>query len=421
MLPSDQERDLSLQNLSTVFDQAGPGLPINADTIALAFQSQPVELSQTFFLNSNPTAEKIIYLDFNGHTTTGTRWNQDGRPATIVTPRFTIDSDADTFSDYELARIQAIWQRVAEDFAPFNVNVTTQDPGAYTQWGTRVAIGGSALDWYSQGPDGDAIGVALLNSFGDPVDTPVFVFSNDITAVNGERGGENGTANTITHETGHALHLRHHGISGPLAAEYYDGHGGSGATSWAPIMGSGDDRSLQQWSRGDYPNASNPTQDDLSVITTENGFGYRTDDYSDATDSARSLNFANTKLVDTFGVITTTGDVDYFTFSLEATTSLNLRIDPALRGASLDIQATIFNANRNILALSNPLDSLYASFTNVVLDAGEYYLSVEGVGLQASSTFNGYIRYSGYSDYGSLGQYRISGTRSGKNPDYNTC
>ena len=68
-----------------------------------------------------------------------------------------------TFSDAELERIQYIWERVAEDYLPFEVDVTTADPGVNalrnsgggdTAWGIRVVIGGSSTDWYSTGSAG---------------------------------------------------------------------------------------------------------------------------------------------------------------------------------------------------------------------------------------------------------------------------
>ncbi|MFN9657915.1 MAG: hypothetical protein ACK55Q_19720, partial [Dolichospermum sp.] len=116
-------------------------------------------------LNSLATANHTIYLDFTGHTTTGTSWNTSRNITNIVTPAFDLDGNTSSFSSAELERIQYIWQRVAEDFSPFNVNVTTQAPTdindliksgtSDTRWGVRVAIGGSASDWY-----GSAGGVA---------------------------------------------------------------------------------------------------------------------------------------------------------------------------------------------------------------------------------------------------------------------
>ena len=45
-----------------------------------------------------------------------------------------LDGYAAAFSPFELAFIQTVWQEVAEDFAPFGVNVTTKDPGLLILW-----------------------------------------------------------------------------------------------------------------------------------------------------------------------------------------------------------------------------------------------------------------------------------------------
>lgn len=58
------------------------------------------------------------------------------------------DGNTSNWSTAELADILATWRAVAEDYAPFDVDVTTEDPGAayLATNGIRVAIGGSALD-----------------------------------------------------------------------------------------------------------------------------------------------------------------------------------------------------------------------------------------------------------------------------------
>jgi len=101
-------------------DEAGGAEGTHASA-ALALQP----LADTFRLHSLPGGKTVIYLDFDGHTTTGTSWNGG---ATIVSAPFSIDADA-AFSATELERIQYVWQRVAEDFLPYGVDVTTQDPG----------------------------------------------------------------------------------------------------------------------------------------------------------------------------------------------------------------------------------------------------------------------------------------------------
>ncbi|MEX2214475.1 MAG: M12 family metallo-peptidase, partial [Phycisphaeraceae bacterium] len=232
-------------------------------------------LTDTFSLASLPGASHTIYLDFDGHVTSGTIWNTNFNGGNdFVTPAYDFDGNTASFSDSELQRIQYIWARVAEDFIPFNVNVTTMDPGSAAliksgssdpSWGVRVVIGGSSYDWFGQG----AGGVAYVGSFNWNSDTPTFVFEAQLG-----NGHEKYTAEAISHEAGHTLGLSHDGTS---TTGYYEGHG-SGATGWAPIMGVGYYKELVQWSKGEYSGA-NQKQDDLAIITSQNGFGYRTDDH----------------------------------------------------------------------------------------------------------------------------------------------
>jgi hypothetical protein len=363
-------------------------------------------LSETFLLNSNPGASHTIYLDFDGHVTSGTYWNTSFNGGQdIVTPAFDLDGNGSSFSDAELTRIQYIWQRVAEDFIPFDVNVTTQDPGldaliksgsGDTDWGVRVAIGGSSSDWYGS----TAGGVAYYNSFNWSSDTPVFVFTAQLGG-----GAEKFTAEAISHETGHALNLGHDGRTSP-SETYYAGHG-SGDTGWAPIMGNSYYKNLTQWSRGEYPYASN-TQDDLAVITTNNGFGYRLDDHGDTNSQASLLDITGSDVND-FGIIERNTDVDVFFFNTTGG-DISLQIDPASSGPNLDILASLYDGVGTLITSSNPIGYLNATI-NATLAAGQYYLHIEGVGEGTPTT-------GGYSDYGSLGQYFIRGTVAPSNDSY---
>lgn len=259
----------------------------------------PADLSQTFLLHSRPSATKVIYLDFNGHTTTGTSWNTAYSKTSIVTPEYSVDNVAG-FSNTELGNIQDIWARVVEDYAPFDVDVTTEEPslenlrntgGADTRWGMRVAIGGSYSDWFGS----SAGGVAYLTSFTWNSDTPCFVFEN-----NTANGDPKSTAEAISHEVGHTLGLNHDGRNSPSEG-YYTGHG-TGATGWAPIMGVGYYQELVQWSKGEYTSANNK-EDDLQTITTNNGFDYRADDYGNTSGTAYALTGLSTTPTTIAGVV----------------------------------------------------------------------------------------------------------------------
>jgi len=357
----------------------------------------PYPLEDTFFLHSSPGATKTIHLDFDGHTTSGTVWNTrytDGDPFT--TPAFSFEGDG-SFSDAELERIQAIWERVTEDFIPFDVDVTTEDPGEAAlkkagwrdqEWGIRVVIGGANDDWYL----GTGGGIAYVGSFDWSTDTPCFVFAKEMG-----NGRESYTAEAASHEVGHTLGLEHDGTSDD---EYYMGHG-SGATGWAPIMGAGYYKSLVQWSRGEYDQANNQ-EDDLAIISGQNGFGYRPDDHGSSMATASPLRdgFGITE-ISAAGIIERNTDLDFFSFTINVSGTIQLDIDPFRRSPNLDILARLYDSGGAEIASSNPAYVLDASFSQD-LAAGDYFLSVEGTGKGTPGD--------GYSDYASLGQYTITGT-----------
>ena len=371
-----------------------PPLPTNLD------------LSRTFLLASRPDATKTIFLDFDGHTTSRTAWNSSyTRGADIVTPAYSIDGDDTAFSDMELATIQCIWQRVAEDFAPFDINVTTSEPPAEDlrkygtgdqRWGMRVNIGGSNLDWLHQA----AGGIAFINSFGKSRDVGAFVFTEH------RLGEEKYTADSISHEVGHTLGLSH---KGGIGSSYYSGLG-TGETGWAPLMGAAYNKPLSQWSKGEYPGATNRA-DELKIITTGKGVNYREDDFGSSRGDASPLLFSgldgDNRRVNVSGVIERNTDQDWFVF---ATTggALALEFLPAARGANLDVLAGLYSAGGDLIAVSNPVDRIGASL-DVDLPAGVYYVMVDGVGARGLSD--------GYGDYGSLGQYSIRGTIAGSGVD----
>jgi len=361
-----------------------------------------LDLSKTFQLASLPGATKTIFLDFDGHVTSGTYWNTKYRPGgiSIATPPYTIDDSYD-FSDIELATIQAIWQRVAEDFAPFDVNVTTIEPSSADlirsglgdeRWGMRVNIGGSYNDWLRQ----KAGGVAVVGSFGKAADVGAFVFTEH------RLGAEKYTADCISHEVGHTLGLAHKGAPGSV---YYSGHG-SGDTGWAPLMGASYNQPLSQWSRGEYAGATNRL-DELKTITTGTGLNYRVDDYGSSRATASQLPIAgmegDVRQVQVSGLIERNTDQDWFAFATNGGL-LSLGFLPAARGANLDILASLYDGNGNLVASSNPADRIDARL-ELELPPGVYYIMVDGVGARGVSD--------GYSDYGSLGQYTISGTIAG--------
>lgn len=392
-----QLRVLLLQDTELEVDRSGrllytdPAPSLTAPAAALPSAIAPAD---AFVLHSRPGASRTIYLDFTGRTMSGNAWTLNyNAGANIVAPAFDTDGNPGVFGDGERSLIIEVWQRVAEDYAPFDVDVTTElaSEGLLTRssttdtvFGTRVLVSPISQYWGAYG------GIAYVGAFDDVGDTykPALVFPENLgwSAKN--------IAEAASHEAGHNLGLNHDGTA---TVGYYTGHG-SGATGWAPIMGVGYYQNLSQWSRGEYLGANN-AQNDLALINTY-GLPTRADDHGNAALTATPL--AGGANLSGAGVIETAADVDVHSFALAGTSAVTLNVDPVAIGPNLDVVAELRDANGVLLGTSNPTAALNAAFTGT-LNAGTYFLTVGGTGL-------GDPLGTGYSDYGSLGQYTVTGT-----------
>ncbi|OUS09294.1 hypothetical protein A9Q90_03620 [Gammaproteobacteria bacterium 54_18_T64] len=365
--------------------------------------------TNVFALHSKPGASKVFILDFDGHVISGTAWNSGAEASYSATP-FDTDGNFNNVSDAERAAIHEIWHRIAEDFAPFDIDITTEEPASLTSTTGRLLItrntdiNGQDMPYMNSG------GVAYVGVWGRSNFTsyysPALVYYNKLSSM------ANYIAEAASHEAGHNLNLSHDGQG---STTYYTGHG-AGYVSWAPVMGVGYYNNVTQWSNGEYSGATQ-TQDDMAIIASQ--LAYRSDDHSASNSTATELVIAADGSIDVSnpetdpantipankGIIETRSDIDTFTF-IAGAGSVDISAIPAWdafyrssrRGANLDIELTLSD-DSGVIATSDPSDNTDARIVQN-LPAGRYYLEVNGVG---SST-------SPYSDYGSLGQYFITGT-----------
>jgi len=363
--------------------------------------------------HSRPGAPNVLYINFCGETVSNTAWNTSLGRASIPALPFSTDSDYTTFSDAEQLAIKRIWQRMAEDYAPFNIDVTTERPATFT---TRTAMALITRNTDANGdpnPSSTAGGVAYVNVFGTvsyATYRPAWIYHNNLS------NNEGYIAEAASHEIGHNMGLSHDGKTD--GTEYYSGHG-TGDISWGPIMGTGYNRNVTQWCKGDYYLANN-TQDDLATVAAK--ISYRTDDHGDTPATATALILSGlTNIVSTTpetdpantntankGVLERNTDVDVFSF-ITGTGPVSLSVNPWIspantRGGNLDILLELYDETGSLLLTNNPPTTTTASIqTN--LTAGRYFLYVRnsGAGDPFSST------PTGYTAYGSIGQYFISG------------
>src|SRR5438046_4830459 len=89
----------------------------------------------TTLFRSRRGAPNVLFLNFAGESVSNTAWNTSLGRTVIPAAAFSTDTDYSTFSDAEQLAIRRIWQRVAEDYAPFDIDVTTERPVTF---GTRT-------------------------------------------------------------------------------------------------------------------------------------------------------------------------------------------------------------------------------------------------------------------------------------------
>ncbi len=386
-----------------------PDVEIGHDLVAteISQSSSSLPPNQLPKLHSHETATQKIFLDFTGHVVHGTGWNELNRGQPIHAPAFDIDGDDESFSPTEVQLIEEIWARVAEDFAPFDLDVTTEAPSVRSlragSEAMRVLIStnvdsASGRQWFSSGT-----GVAYMNSWGSQTDTPAWVFANRLGA------SAKRIAESVSHELGHAFGLDHDGTGvgdgthdenhEEHGEEYYYGHGDA-ATGWAPIMGIGYNRPVTQWNSGEYMLSSN-SQDDIATIASErNNIQVRTDDHADQIAFAQYIETGIAGQASQSGLISTRHDRDIFRLDLESG-AINVMVAGASVGSNLDIEVSLFDAEGSLLKTFGTDDSLSVA-VHADVSAGTYYLGIDGVG-------RGDPASDGYSDYGSLGQYSITG------------
>ncbi len=364
-------------------------------------------LDQTFNLQSKPNSPRTIYLDFNGHVATNTAWNSGYSLSTINSPAFDLDKNSNTFNNTELQTIQNIWKRVAEDFAPFDVNVTTIDKGsdAINRTSATDSIFGSHIvittDFTRSTSKPCVCGgfaymgvfdIVYKNSSSAGFYNPGYVFYNNLGS------NEQNIAEAVSHEAGHHVGLNHDGTS---SSSYYKGHG-SGTTSWAPIMGVGYGKQIVQWSKGEYSNANNKEDDYL--VMQSNSLYFDADEFANTIAEATELIPQTTN--DGFvkfnlqGTLQGPNDMDLIKVKVGAG-QLIVNAKPFHLSPNTDLKITLLNSTGTVLASANPDLQLNADVEFTIPEQGSYSIQVEGVGRLTPTT-------GGYSKYGSIGIYTLN-------------
>jgi hypothetical protein len=344
-------------------------------SVAATTMSKPFPYEQTFLLHSKPDSTRSLYINFTGQGTN---------------PPFDLDKSAFTFSNAERLLIQKVWMRVAEVYSAFDVDVTTERPANIDgQTGSTILVT----------PKQSTIGgYAYLNSFGAAYTSTANAFCYPNNLANNEKF----IADCVSHEFGHTLGLAHQGQL-PYTP-YYLGQG-VGETGWAPIMGVGYYKKLVQWSKGEYVRASNKS-DAYSIMLTQ-GLPLRDATHSSVITNASAM---SSSLVNGYnnltagGIIRSSSDINMLKF-VSGEGQLSVTVRPYMLGGTLHTSLQVLDSNGVVLITSMNDTTLTAAVKLMLPTAGTYYLKISGRGA-------GNPLATGYSNYGSIGQYTVNATSS---------
>jgi hypothetical protein len=362
---------------------AGSTYPIHASSGGYPRRSQQISNSTKTIARSNQLnasghfeskagAPTVIYCNFEGEVVNQALWSAS-----------TIDAEPSGLSSGEVLEILKL---VAEDFAPFDVNVTN-DRSVYNRTSKykRVMCISTPTDTASPGSGG----VAYVNSFR-------YWGGGDLVCWDFNLDGD-----TISHEVGHTLNLDHHGDYSQNSPEYHNGHT-SESRDWGPIMGSADSAKMVQWSDGNYTSATNSNQDDLELITNY-GLSYRVDDYGNDSATGEDISISNMPVTRN-GIIERSTDIDVFKVTYSSFGKVQMTgVGTEGTQSNLDVKLSVVKPD-GVIILEQTSESTDDAITELLLEPGSYQVVVQG---DSSGNPNGNPA-TGWSSYGSLGQYQIS-------------
>lgn len=267
---------------------------------------------------------------------------------------------------------------VAEDYYPFDVNITTSQ-AVYNSY----APGNRSYGVYNHARKGRA----LVSTFGNGSDLAVATYGPGIK--------------TPQHELGHVIGLLHDGdhssyLEGewPLSAVM-----GSSISKNAPIESNSYVESpLSHWYNGYHGGDS--SVDDIAYLG--NVLGFVPDDHP--VSQPLFIEADGTVIPENNpGGIQSRTDTDEWSFTLDREMRVNFTVKPnAIRSPNLFVGVEIIDSHGTSVAIGQPhgIYGLESAINNVTLPAGDYYLIIDGIA--PPTTW--------FTDYSSFGPYRISGT-----------
>ncbi len=423
-------------------------------------------------------AAYTIFIDFAGFNYTGS-WgqNQDGTANNtipgVLTPYLTNSNNANNsitaYTAAQQATIAGVWARVAEAYAPFNINVTTVDPAiAAGQAGTDSArqryydrtnrVEHTIITGNNSSAFGNAGGISFVGTVKGSFDSTAnsgssFGYHTNFVFEQGT-GGPKGAGVAASHEDGHAFSLNHQidRREGGTSINDYSSNNGSGEIAPYMGIGYGSERSTFRSGRA----SGGGLQNDVSAMLSYGSSNTASQALAIAADGIGQSRAAATPLtltgtggtrslaagknegvivpLATNGTYNPIGESNYSSDFFSFTTgggALSLtesegsdRITAGLldnasngindAGGTLDSVMRLLDSSGNIIVSTGSDSGSFQNVINTSLLAGTYYVQIASAGGKESSTTvtEGTATYTDIqaAEFYDLGSYFLTGT-----------
>jgi hypothetical protein len=343
-------------------------------------------------LSSSSGSAHTLYLNFAGDSRSDWYYIDYGATTqhhykNVKMSAFDTDGDATTFSDTEKAEMTEIWARVAEAYAPYDINVTTVYPASLAHGATLTVDIGKSNGWLGT----TNTGISSIGSFTSSAPNVVFDFCDQVGSFLGGPSGPLDTANnpnfvmqvanTAIHESGHGfglLHDRTYNADHSVANQYDPGN-----STWTPFMGNNLTAVRHTWALGITGWNGNTPVLQWDPTTLANALGYRTDDFGDDIAHAAPLTVSLQGMATVKGVIGyhpptfifQQPDVDVFAFNAKAgSVTVEADVLAYKNGAILDARVELWSAQGMLGATTAPIGNNAVLTMNV--PAGKYFVKV---------------------------------------------
>ena len=293
-----------------------------------------------------------LFLDFDG----GTVYSRGGDfwlGSTMITvPAYDLSKYG--WTGQEQQSIDYISQFVTEDYAAYNINVTTVEP-TYGEY-TTIYVGGTN-DWFR--PNSSVIGVATYDVGNWDASNYGFAFSDELSIYNSYSNGQminfsEYLANLVSHEAAHTFGLNHVSDTAALMNPYLPISPRTNMFGSATIPG------------------TQTVQDSEQLLAVNLGYESSSDDFGDTIYQAGSVDIGDT----INGLLERRNDTDAFTFTATATGTLTAQLTTTAYG-NLDSYLSIYrNSDNSMIAQNDDNGSTNDSLASFAVTAGQDYTVV---------------------------------------------